>query len=182
MGVMSIMLIIGFDIAVRKSGISVLDTENLNISNYFLLDYKEVFDDTYVSAVKHKKFLSEQVNKFMLNLPVDKPIVFVVESLPSGGTFATSIKIAVAKTNLFHVLTDVIESNKYSNISVITTTVYEWKKSVFGSHNFKKELTSQKLRDSYSAKISIPEVVFGNGDLSDATSLSIFGAKKHQII
>lgn len=170
------MYIIGIDVAIRRTGVAALNTETKKISNYKYVHYiRYKFDDTYESSIRYYDFISLELKKFMSEIPSSK-VAFVVESLPAGGHYATTIKISNAKINWYHAIKNWIESNTdYTLVTILSPIVNTWKKKVLGRHNTPKQDTEYVMRKLYTDKYYIPDVVYNDVDMIDAAALAIYG-------
>lgn len=173
------MNIIGIDCALRKTGITVLNNNTKSFYYFNNFTYQEEFKHDYRSAIHNKlaikKFLKEEL------IPELKPQqnMFVIEALPSGGHYKTSMIISATRNNWYHAIDELsIEGVLKEQPVVLSPSVAEWKSKVLKKHNLKKTLTTQVIRNLYydTKKYNFQELMFFDIDILDASGLSIFGS------
>lgn len=168
--------IIGVDIAVRNSGISLYNTETKKFPFFGVLKYAPKFEYEYNSLMGFKHILYNYLESSVMPYASPSlPFVFVVEGITRKGHFHTTIKIMLTRSMMFNYIHDKEHSSSGFNLlEVYTPEVQKWKKELIGKGNASKEDTYSwlmKERTNY----NVPLPVYEDDDMIDATCLAIYG-------
>lgn len=168
------MVFLSIDFAIRSSGVAILDDEK--VYYYTTLKYKGPLDDTFESMRNHTAFwINELNNKVIPNIPLDKKLVVLVESLPVVGHYMTTINIAVGKTNVYHALRyHVINTPTFSPLAILPVKVKEWKSKLLEKGNADKLYTKLWVEKFYP---QCPLGALNDVDALDAVAIGLYGVK-----
>lgn len=170
--------IISVDIALRRSGICLFNTENWKFDYFGSFEFTGAFEYTYENTMDYKtKLYSTMEKDVMPYTNPSLPYIFVVEGITRKGHYHTTIKIMLARSMMFNYIHDKEHSGVEFHLhDVLTPQVQEWKHSLIGKTNANKADTHKwliKQRGLY----NIPLPVYDDEDVSDATCLLLYGCK-----
>lgn len=170
-------MILGIDVAIRRTGIVLIDPDKKTVPLYTAFNYKEPFDDSYTAALKHRDAIVDFFSTNILpNIDCTLGLTIAVESILTGGHYFTAIKLAVAKTNYFHAI-DLLNTKYNLSIPLVKSiTVNSWKKALIGRTNASKEEIKAVLYKQYANVYKVPRKVWDDKDLLDAFALGLYVA------
>lgn len=167
--------IVGVDIALRRSGICVYNTETKKYNYFGVMTYNNTFDYQFNSIIDYKRQLYAYMEKNVMPYTNPRlPYLFSVEGITRKGHYHTTIKIMLARSMMFNYINDKEYSGKdFTLYEVLSPTVQDWKKELLGKANASKEETYNWLRERRQ-KYAVPLPIYDDDDILDAACLAIY--------
>lgn len=162
--------IVGIDVALKTTGIAVLQDDPLEFIESGLIKYeKKMTTGTYDESEDYFNVVKNKLKEFIPH--TYRSILFVIEGLPRYGHYKTAIKISIARVNFYRAISEFYNN---INVKVVVPEVHVWKKNLLGRANAGKLFTKEYLLNDYRYIPGVEKVV-SHDDTMDAGALTLWG-------